>query len=483
MKLFGYELSLRKEAPPVVSAARPNYAGWFWGGAQEWFAGAWQKNITPDKRENLLAFSAVYACVSLIAEDIAKLRLKLVERKPSGIWEEVERNSRHVLVIRKPNAWQTRIQFYAYWVVMKLLYGNTYVLKQRDNNGIVRALYVLDSRFVTPLVTASGEVLYDIKNDSLSKLAQQIVVPASEIIHDRGLTLFHPLVGVSPIFACGASATQGIRIQNNSATFFENMSRPSGMLTSDGEITDATAVRLKEEFERNFSGSNLGRLLVAGDGLKYSPIALSAEDAQLIEQLRWTVEDVARCFRVPLHKIASGVNPTFNNVSALNQDYYTQTLQSHIEGIEVLLEEGLGLVDVADKQYSVEFDLEGLLRMDPATRADVAQKQVGAGVLSPNEARLRENLAPVAGGDTPYLQVQNYSLAALAARDAMNPLAVPATSPASEPEDEIEDDTEEEDTSGDEAEDAAEEEAARGLAEVLIAKFTELANEFNTARA
>lgn len=121
MKLFGYELSLRKEAPPVVSAARPNYAGWFWGGAQEWFAGAWQKNITPDKRENLLAFSAVYACVSLIAEDIAKLRLKLVERKPSGVWEEVERNSRHVLVIRKPNAWQTRIQFYAYWVVMKLL--------------------------------------------------------------------------------------------------------------------------------------------------------------------------------------------------------------------------------------------------------------------------------------------------------------------------------------------------------------------------
>lgn len=480
MKLFGYELTVRKEAPPAVSAARPNYAGWFFGGAQEWFAGAWQKNITPDKRENLLAFSAVYACVSLIAEDIAKLRLKLVERKPSGVWEEVERNSRYALVIRKPNAWQTRVQFYAYWVVMKLLYGNVYVLKQRDNNGIVRALYVLDSRFVTPLVAASGEVLYDIKNDSLSKLAQQFVAPASEIIHDRGLTLFHPLVGVSPIFACGASATQGIRIQNNSATFFENMSRPSGMLTSDGEITDATVVRLKEEFERNFSGSNLGRLLVAGDGLKYAPIALSAEDAQLIEQLRWTVEDVARCFRVPLHKIASGVNPTFNNVSALNQDYYTQTLQSHIEGIEVLLEEGLGLVDVADKQYSVEFDLEGLLRMDPATRADVAQKQVGAGVLAPNEARLRENLPPVAGGETPYLQQQNYSLAALAARDATNPLAAPApaapapAAPATE--------VDPEDTTGDNTEDTAED-AAKALADALVFKFLNEAHVVDTARA
>lgn len=422
MNLFGYELTwpVRKE----VTAVTPNYWGWLWAAVREPFAGAWQRNITPDKKENLLAFSAVYACISLIAEDIAKLRLRLMEQEEGGYWKEVDRVTPFAIVLRKPNHYQTTLQFIVAWIVMKLMYGNVYILKERDRRGIVTALYVLDSRMVTPLIADNGEVFYQIQTDKLSGIYEdKPALPASEIIHDRGLTLFHPLIGVSPIFACGASATQGIRIQNNSATFFENMSRPSGHLTSPNEITDAVAARLKTDFEQNFSGRNLGRLLVTGSGLKYEAMTIPAVDAQLIEQLRWTVEDVARCFRVPLHKIASGANPTFNNISAMNQDYYAQTLQTHIEAIEALLDEGLGLYDVRDRLYSVEFDLDGLLRMDPATRAEVAQKQVSAGVLAPNEARLRENLPPVVGGETPYLQQQNYSLAALAARDAMNPLA------------------------------------------------------------
>lgn len=457
MKLFGFEITRAKE----MSTVSANTAGWLWSLVREPFAGAWQKNITPDKRESLLAFSAVFACVSLIAEDIAKLRPRLMEQMLSGFWREVERNSPLALVLQKPNAYQTRIQFFIYWIAMKLLYGNTYVLKERDARGVVRALYVLDSRLVTPLVADDGSVFYSIKMDKLSGvLENDLTLPAREVIHDRGLTLFHPLVGVSPIFACGAAATQGIRIQANSATFFENMSRPSGHLTAPGQITQSTADRLKAEFEKNFSGGNLGRLLVTGDGLKYEAMTIPANDAQLIEQLKWTVEDVARCFRVPLHKIASGANPTFSNISAMNQDYYAQTLQTHIEAIEVLLDEGLELFGIRDRTYGVEFDLEGLLRMDPATRADVAQKQVGAGVLAPNEARLRENLPPVVGGETPYLQQQNYSLAALAARDATNPLAVPPAAPSASPDDE--------DAPEDDAEDAAEQAAATA---VLQAQF------------
>ena len=456
MKLLGFEITRAKALTSVFA----NASGWLWSSVREPFAGAWQKNISPDKKESLLAFSAVFACVSLIAEDIAKLRPRLMEQMVSGFWKEIERNSPLALVLQKPNPYQTRIQFFITWIVMKLLYGNTYVLKSRDGRGVVRELYVLDSRLVTPLVSDSGDVFYQIRSDKLSGVFEdQVNVPAREIIHDRGLTLFHPLVGVSPIFACGASATQGIRIQANSATFFENMSRPSGHLTAPGQISTPTATRLKEEFERNFVGGNLGRLLVTGDGLKYEPMTIAASDAQLIEQLRWTVEDVARCFRVPLHKIASGANPTFNNVAAMNQDYYAQTLQTHIEAIEVLLDEGLELFGVRDHTYGVEFDLEGLLRMDPATRADVAQKQVGAGVLAPNEARLRENLPPVVGGETPYLQQQNYSLAALAARDATNPLAAPPPAPVAPPDDDEEDDDEEE---------VDEDEVARRLTEQLI---------------
>jgi len=409
--------------------------GWF-GPLIEPFAGAWQKNIIPERRENLVAFSAVYACISLIAEDIAKLCLELVEEDDTGVCTPVERNSPYAAVLRKPNDYQTTIQFITLWLIMRLMYGNAYILMQRDSRRIVTKMYVLDSRKVTPLVAEDGSVFYQLNQDLLNDLPRQITVPGSEIMHDRGPTLFHPLIGVSPMFACAASATQGIRIQYNSATFFENMSRPSGHLTSEGTIDDVTADRLKREFEQNFGGRNLGKLFVSGDGLKYEAITIAAEDAQLIEQLRWTIEDVARCFRVPLHKIASGANPTFNNVSAMNQDYYSQTLQYYIESIEELLEDGLGLNNVRDHDYSVEFDLEGLLRMDPIGRAEANAKAIGAGYLKPNEARKRENLKPVDGGDTPYLQQQNYSLAALAKRDAGDPFApapAPAPAPAADP--------------------------------------------------
>lgn len=413
MKLFGYEIAVRKKE---VRAVRPNSWWGLFGPVLEPFAGAWQRNIVAERKENLLAFSAVYACIALISEDIAKLSLNLLDEQASGVKKKA-RNSPYANVLRKPNDYQTTPQFMNLWLVMRLMYGNAYILKSRDANGIVQALYVLDSRQVTPMVSDGGNVFYQLNQDHLNGVDKPVQIPASEVMHDRGPTLFHPLLGVSPLFACGASATQGIRIQFNSAAFFENMSRPSGQLTADGHIDDETAARIKREFESNFGGAKIGKLFVSGDGLKYQPITIPAQAAQLIEQLQWTVEDVARCFKVPLHKIASGANPTFNNVGAMNQDYYTQTLQYYIECMEALLDDGLGLHTVRDHHYSVEFDLEGLLRLDPIGRAEVMDKKIKAGVLKPNEARAMDNLDPVDGGDTPYLQEQNYSLAALNRRD------------------------------------------------------------------
>lgn len=429
MRLFAGLVARIKSA--VAATTVP--VGSYWnvlGTIREAFTGAWQRNIAVESTENVLAFSAVYSCISLIAEDIAKLRLKLVERLANGIWEEVA-GSPLAAVLKKPNRFQTRIQFISQWIVSKLLYGNTYVLKERDERGVVRALYILDARLVRPLVTPDGGVYYQLSVDLLAGVEKTVTIPASEIIHDRMLCLWHPLMGISPIYACGASATQGIRIQGHSGKFFENMSRPSGMLTAPGAISDENAIRLKAEFEKNFSGANIGRLLVGGDGLKYEPMTMPAEQAQLIEQLKWTVEDVARCFHVPPHKLGMG-EPTLNNVAALNQDYYNQCIQSHLEAIELLLDEGLGLTAISGKVYGTEFDVEGLLRMDPLSLAEQNEKDIKAGTLKPNEARARRNLPPVVGGDDCYLQQQNYSLSALAKRDARpDPFATdkPAGSP------------------------------------------------------
>lgn len=410
-----------------------------WGWLREPFAGAWQRGISADPVGELTAFGAVFACISRISTDIAKLRIMLMALQESGIWQEVQTASPFWPVLRKPNAYQNRIQFLMAWIISKLIYGNTYVLKVRDNRGIVIAMHVLDPRRVTPLVTMEGDVYYQLGRDDLAQTGDSLTVPAREIIHDRGVTLFHPLIGVPPIYACGIAATQGRRIQGNSAKFFENMSRPSGMLTAPGVISQATADRLKEHWEKNYSGDNIGRMAVLGDGLKYEAMTIPPEQAQMVEQLGWTVEDVARCFGVPLYKINAGTIPPGNSVEALGQQYYSDCLQIYIEAVELCLDEGLAL----PSSIGVELDLDGLLRMDTRALSEALAIQTGAGVTKINEARRRLNQPPTAGGDACYLQQQNYSLEALAKRDAQAdpfatgaaPAALPAPSQEAAPAD------------------------------------------------
>lgn len=422
MRLFGLEI---RRAKASIATTVSNRWGWL-GSAFESFSGAWQRGVTVDSQETLLAFSAVYSCVTLIADDISKLRIKLMQNI-GGIWQETT-SPAFSPVLRKPNNYQTRIQFLSAWIASKLLNGNTYVLKERDDRKVVVGLHILDPRRVLVLITTEGDVYYQLQQDNLTGLAGPITVPASEVIHDRAICFFHPLIGVGPIFACGISATQGNRIQSNSAKFFENMSRPSGQLTAPETISDDTAARLKAEFEANFSGQNIGRLLVTGDGLKYEPMTIPADQAQLIEQLRWTVEDVARCFHVPLHKIGAATNVKFSNMAEMNQDYYSQTLQALIEAIELLLDEGLGLTG-GTQTLGVELDLEGLLRMDPVQRAQRNETAIKAGYMAPNEARATESLLPVDGGSEPYLQQQNFPLSVLAKQPPPS-AAQPAPSPA-----------------------------------------------------
>jgi HK97 family phage portal protein len=412
----------KKAAIPGQLSQPSDDRGWFT--VFESFAGAFQQDIKVD-RDQILAYHAIFSCITLIASDISKLALKLVQNK-NGIWSDIPKGNYSVL--DKPNHYQNRIQFFESWINSKLSRGNTYVLKGRDEKGIVRRLYVLHPDLVTVLVSDSGEVFYRLSKDNMSGIENQITVPASEIIHDRFNCLHHPLIGLSPIFASGISAVQGMNIQKNSALFFQNMSRPSGVLTAPGEIKPETAKRLKTDWESLYSGDNIGKTAVLGDDLKYIALSVNAEQSQMVEQLKMTAEIVCSTFHVPKYKVV-GDAPSYNNIDALEQGYYSQCLQVHLEAIELCLDEGLDM----PPNVGCEFDLDGLIRMDSKTQITALGEAVGKTIMTPNEARKKMNLPATAGGDALYLQQQNYSLEALAKRDAGDdPFGKAAAAPPSE---------------------------------------------------
>lgn len=433
MQVASVALARREQADAVIARSYSSVDGTrsWWPLVREPYAGAWQRN-DEWTTDGVLANAAVFSCVTLIASDIGKLRPKLVQQGQNDIWSEVTSAS-FSPVLRKPNRFQTHIQFKESWVTSKLIRGNTYALKQRDARGVVTAMYLLDPTRVQVLVSDDGSVYYRLHKDNLSGLQEDdVVVPASEIIHDRMNCLFHPLVGISPIWACGMAANIGIKIEGNSASFFGKGSTPSGILTAPGVITQEQATEMSARWNANFSGDNAGKVAVLGNGLAFEQLRMTAVDSQLIEHLKWTDETVCRVFHVPAFKIGAGSMPQNSNGEILDQRYYSDCLQSHIEHMELCLDEGLGLSDPekqGGKVMGVELDLDGLLRMDTATQMDTLVKGVRGGVLTPNGARRKIDEAPLTGGDTIYLQHQDYPMEMVFNRTDLSPKPEPDDEP------------------------------------------------------
>lgn len=433
-------------APPGVggNALPPLSHGY----VHEPFAGAWQMNRECWGPYGI--FSAVYACIAIIAGDVAKLPPRIRRRLPNGAKVDHD-NHPAARVLWYPNSYQTRVDFWGQFMSSALFTGNTYVFLVRDERMVVRQMHILDPRRVRVLLGEDGSVFYQIGQERLAELLATDIIPARDIMHHRLLTMTHPLIGMTPLYAAGVSAMTGQTIQQNSYAFFANMSRASGVLTAPGKISPELANRLKNEWDQNFKGGSMGRTAVLGEGMKWEPLTISAADAQLIEQLKWSVEDVARCFRVPSYMLADASKISFKNAEQLARNYYSQTLQYHIESIESRIDQAF---ELADDVYC-EFDLASLLRMELDARMTAYREGIQSGVLTINEARAMEELAPAEGGDEPLVQMQ-YRPLSMAGEP--QPGATPAPAPAPEP-----DDPPDPDEPDDEPDDVTEEAWARML--------------------
>lgn len=427
VRVYGADF-VKKSLAPV-----PSSGGWY-PLIHEPYSGAWQQNQEIGYSTQL-AFYAVYACITRIANDMGKLRARLVERDENGIWAEAD-SPAYAPVLRKPNRYQNHIQFKEWWTLSKLTRGNTYALKQRDNRGVVTALFLLDPNRVEPLVAPDGAIYYRLRADELNgQPASEYIAPASEIIHDRMNCLFHPLVGISPLYACGIAAGQGLAIQKQSSTFFGNGARPSGVLTAPGAISQEAANRVQEAWATKFTGANAGRVAVLGDGLKYEPMVMTATDAQLVEQLKMTADVVCSVFHVPLAKIGLGPDASASNADTRNQNYFDDCLGYHVEQWELCMDEGLGIgygVKIEGRVLGVDLDVEeGRWRMNSPARISSLVESIGGGLHATNEARREVNLPPVGGGETIFRQQQDFPISLLAGRELdPKPVAAEPAEPA-----------------------------------------------------
>lgn len=430
MKIFGLEIRRAEKALHAVSGWRDG-----WRRIHEPYAGAWQQNVE-EKQGTVLCYPTLYACLNRISQDIGKLPFLLKELQSNGT-EMVVDNPAYSPVLKKPNHYQTAQQFREAWALSRMIHGNTYVLKGRDDRNVVTRLYVLDPCRVLPLVSDSGDVYYQINYTTSENLlpanypAEQLIVPAREIIHDRLNCFHHQLIGVPPVCAAHWAAVKNLKILKSSAQFFSNNAQPGGILTVPAGLSDEDAQAVKDYWATAYSGDNAGKIAVVGADLKFTSFSMNSVDSQLVEQMRYSDEQICQAFGIPPFKIGIGSIPSGLSVDAINLLYRDDALSGQIESMENLLDDALSL----SPRLGVWMDDGPLLRMDVGKQAEVETKLVGGKIKTPDEARRRFNLAPTGGGGTLWGQHQDYPLGTLAERNDLTPVAPESVAPTA-PEDE-----------------------------------------------
>jgi HK97 family phage portal protein len=421
MRLFGIELGGKKERDfSAVSAGSRHWTTLF-----DWKPGAFQQDTAnPDSEsvQDALGVAVVYACLRQIVWDISKLRI-CVKRLVGEIWQEGGHQT-ILKLLRRPNPYQTWIDFLQSWLLSWLIAGDTFIIKGRRNGSVVE-LHVLRPDFVTPLVAPdTGAVFYRVKSlDGLVGIeGEQAIFAATDVIHHRYLAITHPLVGSSCLARAQLAARMRSGIITTGAEQSENGGVPPGVLTAPEGMTDAQLTEIADKW----AGRRKGRIAVVDAAFKFEAVAAKYIDSQSKEFAELSAGDICTAFNMPPWKVGVGARPAGFDVEAQQIIYFQDCLQLPIEHIEMLLDDGLELA--AD--VSVEFDIDGLTMMDSKAKAEVITMLVNKGLWKPNEGRAKYNLPPVEGGDTVYMQQQNYSLPALAKRDAAAPApAGPGASP------------------------------------------------------
>jgi HK97 family phage portal protein len=361
----------------------------------------WQQGYRiPTKDAN----AAVEAAVGAISQTIAMLPIAHYRENKRG-GSEVITDSACARVLRKPNKYQTKADFFLNLVRAELMRGNGYALGQRNGRTEIEAMHLVQPTSIYPFISPhDGSIFYQFSSVPVGHVFDSVVQDlfrAEDVLHIRMHTPMHPLVGESPILAAALAIESGNAISEATAAFHRNMARPSGYLKVPGTIKPDVAETLRKEWQDAYNGISAGRIAVLQNGVEWTTLSMNAVDAELIENYKMSIADIARVFRVPLAIIGDNTS-TYNNTEVLMKFWLSTGLGFMLEHIELALDAFFELP--ADEW--VAFDTDYLQRADFAARIEALTKGISGGLYAPDEARGKEGLPRTKYGDEPRLQAQ-----------------------------------------------------------------------------
>lgn len=371
------------------------------GSAYRFFLGTSSSGKTVNER-SAMQMTAVYSCVRILSEAVAGLPLHLYKYTDGGSKEKAVGHPLYFVLHDEPNPEMTSFVFRETLMTHLLLWGNAYAQIIRNGKGEVVALYPLMPNRMTVNRDDKGQLYYEYQtstDEAKTTKSGTVRLKPTDVLHVPGLG-FDGLVGYSPIAMAKNAIGLAIAAEEYGSKFYANGAAPSGVLEHPGTLKDPSKVR--DSWNEAFGGSsNSHKVAVLEEGLKYTPISISPNEAQFLETRKFQINEIARIFRVPPHMVGDLEKSSFSNIEQQSLEFVKYTLEPWIVRWEQSINRAL-LSETEKATYFVKFNVDGLLRGDYQSRMNGYATARQNGWMSANDIRELENLdliPPELGGD------------------------------------------------------------------------------------
>jgi len=354
-------------------------------------------------REVAMKYSAVFSCVRVLSETFATCPAQLYRKNKDGTREISTDLQIYDILHNQPNDEMAPFGFKESQMVSLNTGGNSVCLKLVNKYNDIVGLYPLEWQKLR-MERKNGQLLYYYRDDSTQNIEK--TYSRSEVFHVPGIS-FDGVIGLSPIEYMASAITLGLSYEKFGVKFYQNGANASGVFSFPGALGDVAYERLKKDLAKNYTGlANTGKPILLESGGTFNQLTIKPVDAQLLESKKFQLEDVARCYRVPLHLIQNLDKATNNNIEHQSLEFIMYTMLPWFKRYEENANAQLLKPKERKAGYYIEFKMDSLLRGDMATRSAAYAAGRQWGWLSVNDIRRLENMPPVDNGDI-YLQPSN----------------------------------------------------------------------------
>jgi len=346
--------------------------------------------VTPDTAKS---FSAVFAAATLIAESLSTMPLNIYKRV--GDKRERVNGKLQYLLSTEPNKKYSAVTFKEALILRALLRGNGYAEIIRDQHNNIKSFNLLESDEVTVFQT-DEYLVYKYRGRDLHQ---------DNVLHLVGRMSENGITGMSVIAAAASDIGVALSAQKYGLNFFKKGSLLQGYVSTEKSLKPEARKANAKAWRENYSGEgNHHGVAFLDEGMEYKRIGIAPEEAQFIQTRKFSIEDIARFFNVPPHKIKHLEKSSFNNIEQQNLEFVIDCLRPWA----VKLEKEIDRKCFREAEKGIKFskiNMDALLRGDTAARGQLYKDLFYIGALSPNDIRSSEDMNPREGGDEYYTPV------------------------------------------------------------------------------